>query len=227
MNEVPQPQSDKVRRLLCDVETDCEAILRLAGQVILREGTPMLPLDMFAIGAVKRSISTASGFRQMIKSWNMVCARSLLRIHVDTALRFSAAWLVSDPQSFAQRVLKGERIDKMKSQDGSRLTDSYLIEIRTAEYPWLNRVYKHLSGYVHFSGSHIYDSVLSTNKSEGIVEFEIAEFDKLYPESSWFEIVDCFREGTEFLIKYLNGYGVTKHLSPDQLAAMKGQQTFP
>ena len=55
----------------------------------------------------------------------------------------------------------------------------------------------------------------------------MTEFDSLYPESSWIEVVECFREGTEFLAKYLNGYGVTKRMSPDQLAAMKRQLTHP
>src|SRR5438552_3292418 len=96
-----------------------------------------------------------------------------------------------------------ERSASTTIRQGTR-ADAHLIEVRTTEYPWLPRVYKHLSGYVHFSGSHIYDSVLSADKSEGSIEFEVTEFDSLYPESSWIEVVECFREGTEFLAKYLN-----------------------
>src|SRR6266702_2099317 len=131
-------------------------MLKLGMSVFGSAGAPMFPFDLLSFGAVKRNIGTARAFQMMIESWNMVCARSLLRIHIDTSLRFSAAWLVDEPHEFAMRVLKGERIDKMKDKDGRRLTDAHLVSVHAAEHPWLLDVYKSLSGYVHFSGSHIY-----------------------------------------------------------------------
>ena len=227
MSEAPPPHDPRVLSLLQAVEADRAAILKIAGTIVGVKGARMYPLDIMAIGAVKRNVSTAAGFRKVVESWNMVCARSLLRIHLDTALRFSAAWLVEDPHAFAREVLKGERIDKMKNSRGQRLTDAYLIELRSAEYPWLPRVYKNLSGYVHFSGSHIYDSVAGVDEDERSIEFEITEFDTRFPAFSWIEVVQCFREGSEFLVRYLRGYGMTKSLSPTELAAMKTQLAAP
>src|SRR5690348_8447490 len=106
--------TDRVMSLLGQVRTDRDGMLKLGMRVFGSAGAPMFPLDFLAFGAVKRNISTARAFQSMIESWNMVCARSLLRIHVDTSLRFSAAWLVDEPHEFAVRVLQGERIDKMK-----------------------------------------------------------------------------------------------------------------
>ena len=181
----------------------------------------MFPLDMMALGAMKRGVSTSSAMSAMVSAWNMVCARTLLRTHIDTSLRFSAAWLVTDPHAFASLVLKGERIDRLKDRDGKRLTDAHLVEVRTPEYPWLPGVYSSLSGYVHFSGSHIVDSVATFDNTTGTIAFEVSPKDTGFAEFSWIEVLECFRETTSFLAKYLHGYRVTKDMSPEQLAAAR------
>lgn len=61
----------------------------------------------------------------------MTSAQTLLRAHIDTALRFSAALRVEDPHKFAIDVMAGERIDKMKDQSGQHLRDAYLVEVHT------------------------------------------------------------------------------------------------
>ncbi|HVS27396.1 MAG TPA: hypothetical protein VHE58_08905 [Burkholderiales bacterium] len=202
-------------------------MLKLGVGVFGTAGAPMFPLDLMAFGAVKRNISTARAFHMMIESWNMVCARSLLRIHIDTSLRFSAAWLVEKPHEFATHVLKGERIDKMKDKDGKRLSDAHLVEVRSPEYPWLPAVYKNLSGYVHFSGSHIYDSVANVGDEDNTISFEVSDTDLKFPEFSWVEILECFREATAILAKFLHGYVLTKQLSPAELEAARRQLTLP
>lgn len=223
MEELPS-HTDEVKSLLAKVKADRDELLKIWLSVIGEAGAPAFPLDLMAFGAVKRNISTASAFCQMIESWNMVCARSLLRIHIDTSLRFSAAWLVERPHQFATDVFKGERIDKMKDKQGKPLTDARLIEVRAADYPWLPAVYKNLSGYVHFSGSHIYDSVVSVGDNNTI-SFEVSDRDLKFPEFSWVEILDCFREVTEILAKFLHGYSVTKQLSPTEFEVLRSQKT--
>ncbi len=214
--------TDRVQSLLQHVEADRQAVIKLWAEVLGPSGTPFFPLDLMALGAVKRSISTAQAFHMMITSWNMVCARSLLRIHIDTSLRFSAAWLVEKPHEFAMEVLKGERIDKMKGKDGKRLTDTYLTEVRAVDYPWLPAVYKNLSGYVHFSGSHIYDS-MEKIEDDGVLSFSISEADLKFPEFSWMEIIKCFCETTDMLATYLKWYAFTKQLSPSELEEARRQ----
>jgi hypothetical protein len=69
----------------------------------------MYPFDLFSLGTLKRYFSTAHGFRLMVETRNMACSRSLLRIHIDTGLRFSAGWLVERPHEFATAVMRGGR----------------------------------------------------------------------------------------------------------------------
>ncbi len=182
---------------------------------------PMFGLDLLAYGAIKRNLSTTTAISQMVSSWNMVSARALLRVHIDTALRFSAAWLVEKPHDFALEVIRGQRIDKLKDQAGSRLTDAHLVEVRAAEYPWLPKVYESLSGYVHFSGSHVFDSVAGLGNEAMTISFEISATDHKFPESSWIEVLECAREANGMLTKYLDGYIFTKRLSPEQLTELQ------
>lgn len=173
----------------------------------------MFPLDFMVFGATKRYLSTIEAFRLMIETWNMICARALLRMHVDTALRFSAAWLVRDPHALATAVLSGKRIDHMRDKDGERLTDAYLVRVRSADHPWLPKVYESLSGYIHFSGSHIYDSIARTDDDSRTVHFEIAEHDTKYPARSWLELVMCAIATSEMFRTYLRGYATTKDMA--------------
>jgi len=206
-------QSERVQALLAAVAEDRKFLLK-SGIVV----GAFFPLDLMAFGALKRSISTASAMIMMVNAWNMVCARTLLRTHIDTSLRFSAAWLVEKPHDFAMNVLRGERIDRMKSSSGQRLTDAYLVATRAADYPWLPDVYAELSGYVHFSGSHIASSV-GALANDRTMEIEISELDLRFPEFSWVEILECFRETTSMLRNYLDGYQLTKNMTSEELAA--------
>lgn len=212
---------------IAGIERDSDLMLKVGQQVLSSGGdgksAPMFPLDFLALGAIKRNLNTARAFRQMVESWNMVCARTLLRTHIDTGLRFSAAWEVQKPHDFAMAVLRGDRIDQMKDRLGQRLTDRRLVELRSGDYPWLQKVYGNLSGYIHFSGSHIIDSVasLAENSDAATMSFLLSDTDLRFPEFSWVEICECFSEATQILSKYLTGWAQTKAMTPEQLDAQR------
>ena len=65
----------------------------------------LYPLDLLAAAAFSRSLAQCSGFRALIEARNYICAASILRLQIDTALRFFAAFLVDNPHEFAGSVL--------------------------------------------------------------------------------------------------------------------------
>ena len=203
-------QTSPVLQLLTALEGDRKAMLKLGAALTGGKDAPMYPLDFITLGAVKRNLSLTAAMRLLIESWNLVCARAVLRLHIDTSLRYSAAWMVDKPQDFATKILGGERIDRMKDKHGKRLTDAHIVETRSADYAWLPDVYANLSGYVHFSGSHVFDSIASMSDETGSIQFEITDTDLKFPETSWVEILECFRHGTEILAEYLLDYHVAK-----------------
>lgn len=215
------PQSAPVESLLAQLEADAARIREVMAEAVVPAGSPMFPLDFLAFAAVKRHTSTTSAFVAMVRAWNMVIARALLRLHIDTALRFSAAWEVAEPHAFATEVLKGTRIDRLKSRTGLRLTDSYLVQLRKEQHPWLPAVYEYLSGYVHFSGAHIVDAISHFGEEDRTIQFLASDEDRRFPDFSWTEILECFREATSILGRFLQGWGATKKLSDAQLQALR------
>lgn len=214
-------QPDEVLKQLEVLRTDERHMLQIGKQLFATPGAPFFPLDFLAYAALKRNLSTSSAIILLVKEFNLLSARSLLRVHIDTALRFAAAWFVDKPHDFASAVHGGARIDKMKDRENQRLTDARLVELLSPEHPWLPAVYENLSGYVHFSGSHVASSITSINEETREVSFQISKTDAHYPQFSWIEVLECAHEATGILARYLLGYIQTKAMSPEELAAKR------
>lgn len=196
-----------------------EAVSRLRehrGQLLdlckemLRPGSMMYHTDLFAIGAAKRCICLVDGFCTLVENWNLVCARALLRLQIDTALRFSAVTLVEDQEAFVQAVLKDERIDRMKAKSGERLTDSYLVEAFKAKAPWLPEVYRRTSGFIHLSGQHIFSAAEGFDDEARSISWGIGSIDDHMPVVSWVEVVECFDESTVMFMNALRSWIAAK-----------------
>lgn len=187
-----------------------DRIRELSKSLIKAANGKMFPVDFMTIAALKRTYGNHTGFKSLIKNSNMSAARSLLRIQVDTLIRYHAIWLVDQPHDFAADIMDGARIDKITDRDGNKMRDFYLINKLKNEYDWLPEVYSRLSGYVHFSGSHISSAVDQLNEKEII--FNISDTEK-FPEISWIEAVDCFTECTLILFRYIYGWIKTKDMA--------------
>ena len=87
-------QTPNVVKALKDTESRYHVVQRLWLEMCKADDGAFFPVDMVAMGAVKRSASQSYGLRLFIEGWNLLCARALLRMQIDTALRFSALWLV-------------------------------------------------------------------------------------------------------------------------------------
>ena len=200
---------DKVKAELKKLSKYQDCLPRLGHEVIMAGNGPLYPLDFVVVGIVKRSLSIASAFKTLVTDWNMVCARAILRMQIDTVIRFSAFWISGDPHQMAVEVMHGNQINKMKDRDGNKMTDAYLVKKLSPEFDWMPRVYQYTSGYVHFSERHLFDPIASLKEDGRLVHFIINDKDEKFPESSWHEIVSCFNQCAEIIVSYLKGY---KHI---------------
>ena len=91
----------------------------------------------------------------MIRDQNFICAGALLRLQLDTALRIMAGFIVEEPHKFADAVMAGSRINRMKDREGKRMTDRYLVTKMSKNFPGVETVYEQTSNYIHFSNIHI------------------------------------------------------------------------
>ncbi len=170
----------------------------------------MYGLDFLAGAALNRTQANVSAFTHLIRSRNLLIAGALIRIQIDTALRFYAAFLVEHPHDFAFKVLKGDRIDLEKDQKGNRLTDRYLVDNLSKEFDWIKRVYSKTSGYIHLSGTHIHHTIEKL-QDDGKFHVKISPEDKDLPDALYEEAMQAFIEAIKVLLKYIDGWIYTKN----------------
>jgi len=186
-------------------------LIRLAGLGMQADQGAMFPFDFWTNAAINRGIQLSSGFRSSIKKHNAICSGALLRLQIDTALRYSAGWLVQDPHGFVGRVMSGEQINRMKDRSGEVMTDSYLVKVLSVEHPWITEVYKRTSSYVHFSDTHIWSTLYELEGTENRrVKTKVGAEDKEGLSDLYMEMVMAFQAATTVLINYVEGWVFTK-----------------
>lgn len=174
-------------------------------------GSPTYVLDWVLMAAVKRTLSLSAGLHSLVVAKNMVCARALLRMQLDTVSRLMAYTYVENPHQVASEILKGKQLNQFKSKDGEKLRDGYLVDRLTADYPWVRSVYDATSGYVHFSEQQIFDSIASLGgDEERTINFVLTHEDDKFAEASWEEVVACFNHLTAILSDLVEQYGHVK-----------------
>ncbi len=182
-----------LKERLDKIEHGQKEVLRLFMEV-MKDSSDMYVSDFLLMGVLKRTIAHAEGFRGHIEKRNFICAGTILRAQLDTALRGNAISLVEKPEQFASDVVGGARINKMKDGKGRQLTDAYLADRLSESYPWIKEVYENLAAIGHFSHRHIFASVSKTNDANRTVHFQISAEDPERPEEDYFEVVECFYE---------------------------------
>ena len=176
------------------------------------EGGNMYMTDLILAGASKRTISLGHGLIEMLNARNMLCSRALVRMQLDTVSRLLAYTYVSDREDLASRVIGGEKLRSFKCSNGKKLTDQYLISRLAEKLPWVTEVYERTSGAVHFSELQLFSTIshVSEDPNGKSISLVIGQHDANYPEGSWVEVADCFRELTDFFIHMLDQYAATK-----------------
>jgi hypothetical protein len=193
--------------------------LSLFKQMAGAYGGAFYGMDLLAFGALNRSKAQIAGFKVLVRSKNLICAGAILRLQLDTALRFYASFLVAEPHKFALDVTAGKRIQDIKDMDGHKMRDAYLVKQLGKVYEWVPRVYERTSGYVHFSSVHIISAITRKpgDDSERKIEIKMSAKDKVLPPELYVEIVDTFIASTEILLTYVHGWVFSKS-NPELLA---------
>lgn len=187
------------------------SILNALQDRILELGENMLhnqnvyPMDILANAILNRSASLIDGFVLLIKENNYICAGHLVRIHLDSLLRLSAAWMVEKPNEFALKILNGEQINKIKDKDGNLMTDKHLVKALSSDYPWIENVYKESSGFIHLSYKHFYMSTGLETKESNVLELSISKKDRFVPDISRIEAIEAMIEITNCICDYIKG----------------------
>ncbi len=201
--------SSKLESLLGKIDEERERHVSLAKAILEADGCKLFSLDFLAVAALNRSLSNCSAFTQMVRAQNYLVAASLVRLQVDTFLRFFASYLVSDPHEFATSVLAGTEIRKLRDRSGVPMTDRHLAQSVSREFPWVHSVYKSTSGFIHLSNKHIFSAIQSV-QGDGRLSMLIGSNPERFSSELWVEMSEGFTAATEALFRYLEGWTFTK-----------------
>ena len=176
----------------------------------LGAGAGLYATDFVVFAAAKRTLSLGRAFLSMIEVPNFGVAAALLRMQLDTVLRFSALARVKNQEDFAMAMLRGDRISKMVSVSGEKLTDKFLISRLSKTVPWIEDVYRETSGFIHLSDRHIGQTFSGLNDENRTFRFEISAEDVKRPAEDYVEIARAFEATTNLVISLLTSWLETK-----------------
>lgn len=200
-----------------------KAQIELAKTMIEAYDGSMYAIDLFISGALNRSAALSEGFKGLVKSKNLICAGAILRLQIDTAIRIFAGTLVDDTNLFVSDILKGQHIRNLKDRDENKMTNKYLVNKLSNEYPWLPKVYEKTSSYIHLSDTHLFASVQSIEKDKRKLSLKISPFDRHeIPEKFYIEAVDAFNAAIEIIVRFVEGWIFTKS-NPEISAKLKAE----
>ena len=206
-----------------------KALIAIGVKIMQAYRGALYPLDLLAYATINRTLHFIPAFSYCVETRNFFAAAPLLRMQLDSCLRFSAAWIVDDCQGYASKVLSGKETRKIKDAKGNQLTDAYLISTMSSEYPWIESVYKHCSGFVHLSRAHIV-TLLTEKKeqpSEGRAYTIALGFGSVVlDEERYVEAVEGFIAAIDVLMKLLEGWVFTKD-NPQLVKQMKASRVAP
>jgi hypothetical protein len=185
-------------------------IEKLEGEIMrkvaasVEENTDISHTDMFVMGALRRTLAQAQGFRDLLMAKDFPCAAGILRMQLDTAMRVNGLRLVAERDQCCKDLLSGKQFNKLKDVAGNKLTDGYLRQKLAEDHPWISPVYEQTSDFIHLSGRHFY--IVSTDDESRIARFVFSGKDPPRPDETYFEIVDTFFEATKLVGLLMLGY---------------------
>lgn len=196
--------NDQVKSILKDLQGYQDKHIQV-GRSLLSTGSVMYHLDMLAIASLNRSLQLTAGFCTLVEAENFLAAAPLLRLELDTALRFFAATSVSDPHIFVVNILNGIPVRKQKDSSGKFMTDQYLVAKVSANNSWVKDVYEHTSGYVHLSEKHMVNS-MQLSGDQGYMDMKISRQDTFVPDEIYQEAIEAFQASADLLFGYIEDW---------------------
>ncbi len=167
-------------------------------------------MDFLAVAVLNRSLALTRGFCDLITSRNFLAAAPLIRLQLDSCLRFSAAWYASNPDEVARKIFNGARVRDLRDRDGNKMHDGYLVDKLADEHPWIKDIYENTSGYIHLSDRHIFNAMRAGDEVDRIVWVKVGEEDAFVPQWAYLEAIEAFKEITVVLLGLVTAWGGIK-----------------
>jgi hypothetical protein len=170
--------------------------------------------DFVVTAMIQRSYGVADALIDAVDTYNMHAAAPLLRLQLDTLFRAHYLASCRDLDELTARLLRGEEFRKIKDEDGKKLTDGRLQELAADGHAWALPIYRHTSGWVHFSVSHMAATTQLGDSRSFFMGVPLRP--TVMPESLWHEVYDAAIRATEEFFDYVRGWASRKGMPPGE-----------
>jgi hypothetical protein len=173
-------KTESLIQLLNNIDKKSKAIPRLGVQI--NAITPKIQIfDLLIFSVLNRTVNLNKAFVSSMNDNNFIAAAPLIRINLDSLLRMYAARISEySINDFAQKVLDGEHIRRMKYYDSKeKLNDTFLVSKLSGikNMDWVKKVYESGNSYVHFCDKIVFSSQQIESSNNRTINFTIGEHD--------------------------------------------------
>lgn len=204
---------ESVENLLTKLGQLKEEVTRQLANAWQADERRIFTTDLVALGVARRTYVLIDGFVTLVRQRNPLCCGALLRLQLDTAMRFYACWLVDKPEEVALALLDDRHLDKIKSREGECLADAYLHKQLSEHYgDWVSRVYGNTSGFIHFTGRAMLDACTDHDAATGRESVSLQGPGRTWTEPEMVEMVSAFVESVGITVNLLYSWSYTKSL---------------
>ena len=162
--------------------------------------------DLVIFGLINRNLGLLRALPDLVKERNIHALAPLIRVQLDGLLRLNAFRVAGSMEDLAMYVISGNSLRKFKDQDGQPMTDAHLVKLLKENLPWIEDMYKSLSGWTHFSESHIF-SAASIGEKKGSFVLAVGSMESI-PDQLFLEAtgaIDAIHSATcELIENYFN-----------------------
>jgi hypothetical protein len=202
-NEVEQA----LARLRLKEEELTAQIKQMMGPVELQG--PVLAVDIYSMAIANRTLALLNGFEVLLRSNNYHAAVHLVRLHLDSLLRYAALWHVDNPEDFVREVMNDTQVNHLRDRTGTQMRDTYLKQLVAQDFPWVSTVYERTSGFIHFSRRHILFSTVADAQTL-TAQHSVSREDRFVRDESRLEATEAMSAITECIIAYIGWWTATK-----------------
>ncbi len=201
------PQVAKCEERLDDFIRD---IIDVGKEMLSVEGSKLYMPDMFFAGVLNRSINLIDAILILTSRWNFVAAGPLIRLHLDTLLRLSYLGATKNHDSFILQILEGKQVNKIKDEEGRKLTDARLCDYARPLFPQIDNVYRETSRLIHFSDKHVFTCIETFDEASRTAEFSIGKGSSKWIEKDIVSLLECAIAITEAILAIARGWILQK-----------------
>ena len=181
----------------------------------------IFPCDALAYAVLERSLNLLKGFHLLMENGGYMPGVGLLRMQLDSILRFNGVVRSLAPHETASLIINGTSLRTLKDRSGIKMTDKHLVSLLLASNPWVEHVYSLASSYIHLSDQHFFH-MLARSKGDGTGKRDICigDDDEHIPVEQKEQLVNAFAVLTRGILnvisqwtKIRHEYGSNEHLN--------------